>query len=83
MLAHGGSDLGQAESVGECSRESRADTISMFEKATSSEIFFTRLCRVGEKMLCVSKLSDVWPWFAGKTIEGWKFEVDKVESCCE
>jgi len=43
MLAHNGSHLDQAESVGECSRESRADTISMFEKATSSEIFFTRL----------------------------------------
>ena len=60
MLAHSGSHLDQAESVGECSRESRADTIPMFEKARSSEIFFTRLWRVCERMLCVSELSDVW-----------------------
>ena len=43
MLAHSGSHMDQAESVGECSRESRVDSIPMFVKARSIEIFFTRL----------------------------------------
>lgn len=43
MLAHSGSHMEQAESVGECSRESRVDTIPMLVKATCIKIFFTRL----------------------------------------